>query len=103
MEKSEQVWNIILHYAQPLTDDPDSESVIVSSDLNQLHQDIMAVIEGREVLTANVSKTLPVPKPKTKKEVKKEIEEINVPIPDVQTATMVQAGVEAKKPWWKVW
>lgn len=105
MDKSEQVWNIILYYSKPLTDDQDSETVIMGSDIRDMHNDIVALIEGKEVGHYKVSE-LPEPKKKEKKEKPKEVEPVlpaGEPIPGHLQEAPTQWKVEEKKPWWKVW
>lgn len=104
MEKSDQIWNALLHYVKPLTDDPESESVIMSEDLNEVHKDIMAVIEGREVISAKVKKELPVRSQSSVERKVQDLPKIDKAIPEPVNVDGEKRSDELKKkPWWKVW
>ena len=100
MDKSEQIWNVLLHYAQPLTDDPESENVIMSDDLKEVHKDIISIIEGKDV-------QLPKPKEvRPRRSVEREVPEVSKVEEAIFEPGKSYGFVsedQPKKPWWKVW
>ena len=116
MEKSEQVWNVLLHYAKPLTDEAESESAIMSDDLNDMHKDIMAVIEGKETIHAQVKKELPKPKVRSRSSVERSVQEMSKVEKAVGGVSDVggsssrsdkgqadHKSADERRPWWKIW
>lgn len=108
---TEKVWNVILHHAAPLTDEEDSVQVIAEDTFRQLHLDLIAVFEGKDVVTE--AKTLPEPKPKPKKEKREEVvipkvtKEEGKAMMEASTtpgiAVPVQEPEKEKKKWWQLW
>lgn len=110
MDKSEQIWNILLHYSKPLTDDEDAAEVVMGDDLRSLHADLVTVFEGKEVIYQ--SRPEPKPKPKKEKLTKQEgaaAMEASmkpgqaVPVPELPPGAWSPGPPpeEKKKPWWK--